>query len=114
MFSNTAVRGETRGTVPDALNKATCYRKLAEVVAKRAECAAAIRRHYCEIANSYLAAARAELSCAEQETARRRIVISAPPERATAISAHLFPINHSSGRGVHAAEPNDVFGPRYG
>jgi hypothetical protein len=85
--------------MPDALNKATCYRKLAEVVAKRAE---------------LLGCCGAELSCAEQETARRRIVISAPPERATAISAHLFPINHSSGRGVHAAEPNDVFGPRYG
>ena len=30
---------------------------------------------------------------------------------------NLFPINHSSGRGLHAAEPNDVqwpFWPRYG
>jgi len=46
--------------MPDALNKVTCYRKLAEEVAKRAECVAngPIRRHYCEIANNYLAAAR--------------------------------------------------------
>ncbi len=75
--------------MPDALNKATCYRKLAEEVAKRAECVAngPIRRRYCEIANNYLAAARAELSYAEQETARRRIVTSVPSERTTAPSA---------------------------
>jgi hypothetical protein len=75
--------------MPDALNKMICYRKLAEEVTKRAECVAngAIRRHYCEIANSYLAAARAELSYAEQETARRWIVTSVPSERATAPSA---------------------------
>ena len=43
-----------------------------------------------QIANSYLAAARAELSCAEQETARRRIVTSAPSEpRNRAFSASL-------------------------
>jgi hypothetical protein len=62
----------------DALKKAICYRKLAEEVANRAECVAngPIRRRYCEIANNYLAAARAELSYAEQETARRRIVTS--------------------------------------
>jgi len=75
--------------MPDALNKVTCYRKLAEEVAKRAECVAngPIRRHYREIANNYLAAARAELSCAEQETARRRIVAYVPSERTTAPSA---------------------------
>ena len=85
-------------------------------------CQRSIRRHYCEIANSYLAAARAELSCAEQETARRRIVISAPSEqRHRAFSAgllNLLPINHFSRRGVHAAEPVDVqrsrFWPRHG
>jgi hypothetical protein len=78
--------------MPDALNKATCYRKLAEEAAKRAECVAngAIRRHYCQIANSYLAAARAELSCAEQETARRRIVTSGSSDpRHRAFSASL-------------------------
>jgi hypothetical protein len=51
-----------------------------------------------------LAAARAELSCAEQETARRRIVISAPSEqRHRAFSAgllNLFPINHFSGEAL--------------
>ena len=75
--------------MPSALNKVACYRKLAEEVAKRAECVAngPIRRHYCEIANSYLAAARAELAYAEQETARRRIVTSVPSERTTAPSA---------------------------
>ena len=79
----------TWGTMPDTLNKATCYLKIAEEVAKQAECVAhgPIRRHYCEIANSYLAAARAELSYAEQETARRRIVASVPSERVTAPSA---------------------------
>jgi hypothetical protein len=47
VFQYGGSRGETRGTMPDALNKATCYRKLAEEVAKRAECVAngAIRRH---------------------------------------------------------------------
>ena len=66
--------------MPDSLNKATCYRKLAEEFAKLAERVAngPIRRQYCEIADSYLAAARAELSYAEQETARRRIVTSVP------------------------------------
>ena len=75
--------------MPSALNKVTCYRKLAEEVAKRAECVAnePIRQRYCEIANNYLAAARAELSYAEQETARRRIVTSVPSERTTAPSA---------------------------
>jgi hypothetical protein len=69
--------------MPDALNKATCYRKLAEegrMRCQRGNPTALLR-------DSYLAAARAELSCAEQETARRRIVTSAPSERATAPSA---------------------------
>jgi hypothetical protein len=57
----------------DSLNKATCYRELAEECAKLAERVAngPIRRNYREIANTYLAAARAELSYAEQETTRR-------------------------------------------
>jgi len=57
----------------DSLNKAACYCKLAEECAKIAERVAngPIRRNYSEIANTYLAAARAELSYAEQEIIRR-------------------------------------------
>jgi hypothetical protein len=108
--------------MPDVLNKATCYRKLAEDVVKRAECVAnrPIRRHYCEIANNYLAAARAELVCGTRNRSSADCHLRSIRAHHCAFSAgllNLFRINHSSGRGLHAAEPNDVqwpFWPRYG
>jgi hypothetical protein len=110
--------------MPNALDKVTCYRKLAEEVAKRAECVAngPIRRHYCEIANSYLAAARAEFwVCGTRNRSSADCHLRSIRARHRAFSAglvNLLPINHINGRGVHAAEPNDVqwprFWPRYG
>jgi hypothetical protein len=60
--------------MPDAVGRASAYRELADESLKLSERASddEIRGHYCAIAASYLAKARAELTRAEQRRIRTR------------------------------------------